>query len=222
MKALQSKIPFALMLALACAAITSFPSISQAEEFSRWELKTSAVIVTADKNTAIDEPAGGQYQSDGDAQVGLGVAVEYHYTDLISFEVARVSATAMDIDYTAGDARTSQGEGIRFMPILAGANFHFLNSKNLDLFAGPRVAFVNFGGFSTEINGETVNFKVENETAWGAVAGAKYKFGDGTWALLAEMTYLDVDTEITRSDNLETFVDSYNPLMMTIGLTHRF
>ncbi len=222
MKNLQNNIPFILMLAMTLAAVSSFPSVVHGEELSRWELKTSAVLVDAGKNAALDQPAGGQTQADGDVELGLGIAIEYRLSDRVSLELARVSATAMDLSYRLNGESTAVGEGIRFMPILAGANLHLLQSERVSLYAGPRVAYVNFGGFSTAIDGETTAYEIDNEFGWGAVAGAKYQFGDSAWSLLVEASYLDVDTEITPGNGAETIVDSFNPLMLTIGLSHRF
>ncbi len=222
MKTIRHNTPMIVLFLMTCAALSSLPPIAQAEEFSRWELKTSAVAVDAGGTYSIDQPFGGQTQADGDMEIGIGIAIEYRLSDLLSLELARVSATTMDIDYRADGNSTRIGEGVSFSPILAGTNFHITNTNKFDIYAGPRIAYVNFGGFTHDIGGQIVAIDVDNEFGWGATAGLKYRFGDSQWSLLAEMTYLDVDMKATDRGTGETFVNGFDPLMATVGLSHRF
>ncbi len=222
MKTVRDNTPMFVLFLMTCAALASFAPIAQAEDFSRWELKTTAVVVDAGKAYSMDQAFGGQVQADGDVEIGIGIAVEYRLNDLVSLELARVSATSMDIDYSANGNNAQIGEGVSFIPILLGANFHLIDTNQIDVYAGPRVAHVNFGGFTHEIGGQTVAVDVDNEFGWGATAGLKYQFGDSAWSLLTEVTYVDVDMKATNRGTDETFVHGFNPLLVTVGLSHRF
>ncbi len=222
MKTIRDNTPLLVLFLMTCAALASSPQIAQADDFSRWELKTSVVAVDAGKAYSMNQPFGGQIQADGDIEFGLGIAIEYRLNDLVSLELARVTETAMDIDYRANGNSTQIGEGVSFLPILAGANFHFIKTNQFDAYAGPRIAYVNFGGFTHDIDGQTVALDVDNEFGWGATAGLKYQFGDSAWSLLTEVTYVDVDMKATNLGTGESFVNGFNPLMVTVGLSHRF
>ncbi len=222
MKTLHMKMPIIVLAMMATAALSSFAPAAQADEYSPWSLNTSVVLVDAGNAYSIEHPSGGQLQANGDQEIGLGIAIGYELNDLISLELARVTETTMKVDYAIGGDQERIGNGVNFTPITLGANFHLGGSERFDLYAGPRVAYVNFDGFNYNVDGQDGVVKADNEIGWGATAGLKYRFGQSAWSLLFEATYLDVDLNLKDRYTGESSKNDFNPLMLTVGLAHRF
>lgn len=222
MKTLRNNIPMIVLAALTMAAITSFPPVAQAEEASRWTVKAGIALVDTSKPFAIDKPSGGQVHAGGNAELGATIAVEYRMSRLIGLELATVYAKSPDVDDTTNGNNDEIGAGPSFFPIIAGANFHLMESDKLDVYVGPRVAFVKFGDFDLDIDGQQTTFEVEDDFAWGATAGINYQIGDGRWSLVAEATYLDIDMEITQQGSSTSVMNAFDPLIVNLGASYRF
>lgn len=222
MKTLRNHIPLVLMVILTIAAISSFPSIAKAEEPSRWQIKTGVVLVDADEPFSVDKPSGGQVSAGGNAELGVALAVEYQWSELIGIEVGIAYAKSPDVDDTVNGNNDEIGEGPGFLPLSTGVNFHLVSSENIDFYVGPRIAYVMFGDFELDIDGQNTEFEVDDELAWGATMGLNYRFGDSRWSLLAEATYLDVDMTISEEGVENPTTSSFDPLMVNLGLSYRF
>ena len=114
------------------------------------------------------------------------------------------------------------GDGPHFWSRLAGVNFYVVRSDNLELFLGPRVAFVEFDDFDIDIDDEQIEYADDDEFAWGVTAGLKYRIGKSRWSLLAEATYLDVNLEATGKDGADVSASSSNPVMVNVGFSFNF
>lgn len=222
MRTFRNHTPMLVLLMMTLAALSSFSAPANAQDASRWQLKTSLVLVDTDSPFSIDKPSGGQVHAGGNAGLGLSIAVEHRLSDLIGLELGAVYATSPDVDDTTNGNNDEIGEGPTFFPILAGANFHLLNSDNTDLYVGPRVAFISFGDFDLDVDGQHTSFDVDNEFAWGAAVGFNYKIGESRWSLLAEVTYLNVDMKITERGSSNSTVTAFDPLMFNFGASYRF
>ena len=222
MRTPRNNIPMIVLAALAMAAITSFPPVAQAEEASRWTVKAGIALVDTSKPFAIDKPSGGQVHAGGNAELGATIAVEYRMSRLIGLELATLYAKSPDVDDTTNGNNDEIGEGPSFLPIIAGANFHLMESDKLDVYVGPRIAFVNFDDFNLNIDGQSTAFEVADEFAWGATAGINYQIGDGRWSLVAEATYLDIDMEITQQGSSASVTNAFDPLIVNLGASYRF
>lgn len=222
MKTLRNHIPLVLMVILTIAAISSFPRIAKAEEPSRWQIKTGVVLVDADEPFSVDKPSGGQVSAGGNAELGVALAVEYQWSELIGIEVGIAYAKSPDVDDTVNGNNDEIGEGPGFLPLSTGVNFHLVSSENIDFYVGPRIAYVMFGDFELDIDGQNTEFEVDDELAWGATMGLNYRFGDSRWSLLAEATYLDVDMTISEEGVENPTTSSFDPLMVNLGLSYRF
>ena len=212
----------ALLAATTCAGIATLPPAAQAAEASRWSVKTGIALVDTGSPFVLDKPSGGQVHAGGNAELGVSIAAEYRLTELIGLEVATVFAKSPDIDDTTDANNNEIGEGPSFVPVIAGVNFHLVDSAKIDMYVGPRVAFVQFGDFDLNIDGQNTAFDVDSEFAWGATAGINYRIGDGRWSLIAEATYLDVDMNITQQGESTSIVNRFDPLIVNLGASFRF
>ena len=222
MKAFRTHTPLIVLLAMTLAALSSFSAECRADETTPWKLKTGVILLNSDDPFAVTAPSGGRIHAGGNAELGIGVALEYRLSSLIGLELATVYAKTPDVDYDATGSNDTIGEGPGFLPLMAGANFHLRDTANLDLYVGPRIAYVNFGNFELDIDGQSTAFDVADEFAWGATAGLNYRFGNSRWSFVAEATHLDVDMEITERETHETTVNSFDPLMVNLGVSYGF
>lgn len=222
MKTFRNCIPTIVLAIMTLAALSSFPAVAQTNEAPQWQLKTSLVLVDTNTPFSIDKPSGGEVYAGGNAELGVSIAVEYRLSDLVGLELGVAYAKSPDIDDNTNGNNDEIGEGPSFMPILAGVNFHLVDSNSFDVYIGPRVAFVNFGDFDLNIDGQNTAFDVADEFAWGATAGLNYRFGESRWSIVVEATYLDVDMEITNTNTNEVSVNSFDPLMVNLGASYRF
>ena len=222
MKTLSNYTGMLLATFLTLALLSSCPSAASAEEASRWNLKTSLAVLDTDSPFSLDKPSGGQVHAGGDASVGVAFSIEYRLSELVGLEFGTVYAKTPDVKDTAEGDSYELGEGPSFWPLMAGANFHLVDSESFDFYVGPRVAYVNFGDFDLDVDGETLSFDVENEFAWGATIGVNYEVGNGQWALVAEVTYLDLDMEVLERGADTVTVDGFDPLMVSVGAAYRF
>ena len=222
MKTLRNQIPIALLILFAMAAVSSFPRIADAEEMRRWQVKTSAVLVDANDPFSVDKPSGGTVYAGGTAELGVALAVEYRWSNRIGVELGAAYAKSPDVDDTTNGNSEEIGEGPSFLPVVAGLNFHIVDSDSIDFYVGPRVAYVAFGDFDLDIDGQNASFEVDDEFAWGATAGFNYRFGDSRWSLVAEATYLNVDMNVSERGASNVTSTSFDPLMVNLGASYRF
>jgi len=207
---------------MAVAAISSFPLPVKADDPSPWQVKTSLILIDTKDPFAIDKPSGGAVYAGGNAELGISLGVEYRLSDLVGLEVGMAYAKSPEVTDTANDNNDELGEGPSFLPILVGANFHIVDTGTFDLYVGPRIGYVNFGDFDLDVDGQQRFYDVSGEFAWGAMAGFAYGFGDSSWSLVAEATYLDVDMKITERGTSNTVTSQFDPLMVNLGVAYRF
>ena len=217
MKTLYRHIPIALATA---ATLFNMPSESLADDATPWALKGSLVLVDADETFSVDKPTGGELFAGG-VEVGALFALEYRHSRHLGFEIGIGYAKTPDIDEELDNGDTV-GEGPEFVPVLAGLNFHLTDTDKLDVYIGPRAAYVNFGSFDLELDGESTSYDVDNDFAWGAAAGLSYRFNESRWSVIAEVTYLDVDMKITEAGSNTSTISEYDPLILNVGATYRF
>ena len=222
MKTIRIHTPMIVLLLMSLAALSSFSAPASAQDLSRWQMKAGLVLVDTNAPFSIDKPSGGEIHAGGNAALGVSIAIEYRLSNLIGLELAAVYAKSPDVDDTTNGNNDEIGEGPTFFPILAGANFHLLDSDNADLYVGPRVAFINFGDFDLDIDGQRTSFDVDDEFAWGATVGFNYRIGESRWSIVAEATYLDADMEISESGSDISTVTSFDPLFVNLGASYHF
>ena len=187
------------------------------DELSPWTVKTHLAITGSQEVFEVEQSS----SDSSNAHLGFGAAVEYRLNQRLGFELGASGARTPDVEGTSNGQRFNYGDGPGFYPIWAGVNFHLLKNDRLDVYAGPRVAFVQFSDFELEVSGQQVEYTVDDDFAWGATIGVAYRLGGGNWALSAELTYLDVDMEVSEKGGAVTNV-GFNPTTLGLGLAYRF
>lgn len=210
------------LLGTVCVLGASLPGLSIADESSPWSIKAYMFALDANENFGVDRNTGDRVEAGGDTTVGVGWAVEYRLNDLIGIEAAAAYAKTPDIDYESNGSSTEIGEGPAISPIQLAVNFHLLTTEKWDLYAGPRIAFVSFGDFDLNVDGQRINYNVDDEFGWGATVGASYQVGNGPISLIAELSYLDVEMNVTESGSATTETLDFNPTFGNFGVRVQF
>jgi hypothetical protein len=108
------------------------------------------------------------------------------------------------------------------VPLQFAVNFHVLTTEKWDLYARPRVAFVSFGDFDLNVDGQRVDYNVDDEFGWGATAGVSYQVGNGPISLVAELSYLDVEMNVKEVGSTTTESLAFNPTIGNLGIRVQF
>lgn len=210
---------YTVLTLLSVAAVLNFTAAAEARELTKWEIKTSLLLIDAEEPFSVVKANGEKVSAGGNSELGAAFATEYQWSELIGIELGISYAKSPEVD----DLLDSEiGEGPGFLPVTVGANFHLVNSGNFDFYLGPHIAYVYFGDFDLDIDGQVTEFEVDNEFAWGAKMGLNYRIGDGPWSLLTEASFLDVDMTISKKGVANTSTNSFNPVMVSLGLSFQY
>ncbi len=176
---------------------------------ARADVSTGAVM-TAFGGPGIEETRIKRSISGGD---GFGLGVEYLFGEKLGFDVNYMN---LDLDgnlvIDIGEDWFMSTEEVSFEPLELGLNYHFGLDRLVDVYLGPIVSFIDFGGSSLN-DGE--NF--DSEVGFGAKVGADIYFGwQSPWALSITGRYLTAGADSSDADF------DVDPLIGTIGLSYRF
>ncbi len=100
-------------------------------------------------------------------------------------------------------------------PFLVGANYHFRNEGEADVYAGPFLGWVMFDDLTLE--GERISLK--DDFAYGAVVGIDYPLGDGALAFSASLRYMVAAAKPDEPDSETLDID---PFVLMFGIGYGF
>lgn len=208
--------PIAIATLFALCLSQASPAMAESDS-SRWTVKAHVAITGSQDVFEVNQGS----SDSSNAHLGFGSALEYRLAPRLGVELGASSSRTPDVKAVSNGQRFNFGDGPRFSSVWAGVNFHFVENERLDIYAGPRIAFARFGDFALDVNGQRVSYTVDDDFAWGAAIGLAYQLGSSNWALSAELTYLDVDMEVSESGGATTVV-GFNPTTLGLGLAYRF
>lgn len=210
------------ILGTSMIVVAAAPGIAYSQEKSPWSVKAYGVFGSANESFSADRADGGRAEAGGDGILGIGGAIEYRLSDLIGLELAGSFSKVPDIDFESNSTTTEVGEGPEYAPIQLGVNFHFMTSDKLDVYAGPRIAYAAFGDFDIDVDGQRLNYEVDDEFGVGALAGVSYRIGNGPVALTAEVSYYSVEMNVTETGSNTTESLDFDPVAANLGITYQF
>ncbi len=144
--------------------------------------------------------------------VGVTLAYEIKYSPLIGLDLSvSYSKPKVEQDGVSADTAT------KLVPVTLGVNLHPIRSKQLDLYAGPAIAYVNYGGLPAS---SYASFK--NELTWGLRAGADIPFKDSNWGLNFDVLYLRAKSELESNAISDTTKLNARPFFVTFGACYRY
>lgn len=207
-----------LALLLAAALMPSYV----AAESSPWRVKGGLILLRSDAPFSVSDSEGGRKESGGNASIGSSLALEYRLNQYVSLEVSTAYTKSTKDKGATLAGKPSMGEGASFQPSVLGLNFYLLNNKNYQLYMGPRAAYVQFGNFDLRVDSESKSFQVKSQDAWGGAIGFNYRYGNSRWWFNGELSYLDVDMEVSQIGESHVVTNSFDPMMLNLGVAFDF
>jgi hypothetical protein len=179
---------------------------------------------TLSSGTAYEERR--QYKIGG-TKGGFGLGVEYRARTKVGGRVPwgfsfDVIDSSMDAHFMLDTQQiwAMDKDSARVMPILLGANYHFIQKEKADVWVGPSVGWVEYGDvtFSTPVRTFTERF--DGDFAYGVSLGVDFALDKRhCWVLTGGLRYLKTSSEAHGSSDFKLDVD---PLIATIGFGYRF
>ena len=144
--------------------------------------------------------------------VGVALAYEVKYSPLIGLDLS-VSYSKPKVE----QGNLSSDTSTKLVPVALGLNLHPIRSKQLDLYAGPAIAYVNYGSLPA-----TSFAKFKNELTWGVRAGVDIPFKDSNWGLNLDLLYLRAKSEVESSVISDKTALNARPFFLTFGACYRY
>lgn len=180
-----------------------------------------------------DGPARISLQSS--SAIGAAVSAEYHFTDRFGLELGvlwaepeielRIEGIAIPLPDPIPpfpDEIVASGD-LRITPLTVGLNVHFSPTAQVDLYLGPRVAYVDYGDLELTSTlfgiSSTDTVGTDDELGYGAGIGLDVPVGSGRWMVNAAADYLEVDLTFS-GEGSESL--AFDPLIVRAGVGYRF
>jgi outer membrane protein W len=199
-----------MLLVVVFISILAGPLVAQSNEVSVLAGSTS---VSTTKSDATD------IQFDNASAVGL--AYNRFWTDSISTELSVLRSSHDGSVRFAGERLLDLGS-LDLTTIAAIAQFHFIRSRTVDVYAGAGVANITADDLeSTDLRAAGVtNISVDSSTSWIANAGAAYTLGHGI-AVGIDGRYVRYRPDSTSTGGEPVTLD-LDPLTIALALKLRF
>jgi outer membrane protein W len=191
---------------------------------SKWQVKVGGVWVHPDLSYKPSYPVFEHIKTDSDNAIGLGLGLEYSFSDRLGLEVGALRASPnvnLRVDFPGGQS-IEASDGLAFTPITAGLAVHLTPGRPLDVFVVPALAYVVYGNLRFSAPGDTVSLDVDNQWTWGISLGAEVRLGDGPWRFNGAVSYIRASLNATDIDNGDVHHVDFNPCIVTLGLGYRF
>lgn len=160
------------------------------------------------------------------------VSFEYMVNDFIGLD-ATVLGTNLEIeeDYIwrmNGDVLglwVENAADVWMTPVFLGINFHFLSNDQIDLYAGPSVAYVWYGDWDWDDWDDELDFDVDEDVTLGGVFGMDVPFAGGNWMFSTAVRYIKTDAKLDGvyfAYYLDTFELDIDPWIVQVGVGVKF
>lgn len=170
-----------------------------------------------DDTVTFSDPTFGTVELDwDDTSFGLGVDVERRFSKLLGLDLALIY-TNMDIDFHHSVGAGVQTDSLGVLSLMLALNFHVVNTKRVDFYLGPQVAYFYYlDDLSYDVPSlGTFDFKTDNEfPSLGFVIGTDISLNDD-WALNFALRYQDADADSNHDLPLD-------PTYITFGVSKSF
>lgn len=165
---------------------------------------------------------------------GLILDYEYRWSDLIGIDVGlfhtnhdldvRLDGHLTVIDSGSGEVlfdgsfdETETLGDLTMTPLMVGVPFHLTNRWKLDVYVGPLVGYVFYG----DLNSQGGSTPIEDNFAYGLLAGFDGPLGKGKWVLGAGLRYLQTEAVLEDPELGQATVE-VNPWALQVHAGIRF
>jgi outer membrane protein W len=205
---------------LAVVLLLAIPTAEAQSDYKGWRFRAWGGVVcrcVESDDVTFDDPTYGLSATEaGGTSFGVGIDFEYRFTKLFGLDLA-IGYTEMDVDFKQSLTPTVATDTLAVLPIWLAANFHVVNTKTVDFWVAPQIAFVSWNDPLTfPVPGEpTFVFETKNEfPALGLALGVDWWLSEKNGLNFA-FRFIDADAD--EGHNLPV-----DPTFITVGYARRF
>ena len=212
---------------LIIAAVACFTLPSSAAAADGWSIRLNGVWSNPDGEVTITNEEDQLIRTQAGSAFGLGLAVEYRFTDRLGLEFGYLTGSESDFDIILADPGGDSlaiTDALAFSIFEASLNIRLVSNERIDLYIGPVVARVSYANLSFAVGDETLRIDISDETAFGGVLGLNIPLGQSDWFFNAFAQYLATELDAKDLDDPEdsgTTID-FNPVVVGLGFGYRF
>jgi outer membrane protein W len=203
-----------------------------------WILRFGIVVAETSGSTSVDvDPGSVDVRLSGG---GGGFAnIEYKVLPFLGLEFGSTTIGAdMNVSTHGGLKHIGTDVDVLGMSALSlAANFHFVRTPTVNVYAGPMLAFNRFSKWTVHSGWDdgcwpnkhdcdgwvSVRSKTDSEVTWGAKLGIDIVLTRrGNWALSGSLSYLDATYNFDEPDGGGRGTIDFDPLMFSFGGGFRF
>lgn len=238
---LMTTVIAALMIAGGAAAQepneTSESTTVETPRIRDWNLRFGFIVAETNGDTSVAVDPGTVDVSLSGGGGGF-VSLERKVTPLLGLEFGLVGIST-DMNVTAGGLKHwgTDVDVLSMGALTLGANFHFVNTGSVDVYAGPMLSFNRYSKWSVRTGGDddwrsnkhdddywvSVNSKNDSEFTWGAKAGIDIFLNKKkSWVLSGSLSYLDATYDFDEGSGEGDGSIDLDPIMFSFGVGYRF
>lgn len=217
---------------------TSEAATADQPKIRNWTLRFGFVVAETSGSTTIAVDPGSVDVSLSGGGGGF-VNLEYKATPLLGLEFGTTGIGAdMNVSTHAGLKHIGADVDVLGMSALTlAANFHFIRTKTINVYAGPMLAFNRYSKWSvhTSVGDEwwpakhdydewvSVRSSSDSEISWGAKIGIDIVLTKrGNWTLGGSLSYLDATYDFDEVSGEGQGSIDLNPIIFSFGAGFRF
>ncbi len=161
-----------------------------------------------------------------DIGAGLGVNAEYRFSRTLGVDLGVLGGGGVDVEARTarvGSATWVTHDTLSYTPLTLGLNIHLTPESPVDLYLGPVVGLVHYGGLvvHTGASGVTTRIGLEEDFAVGGTLGLGVPLGDRRWSFNAHLMYLD--GSLNGGSRQGSYIDAdYDATIYGLGFGYRF
>jgi outer membrane protein len=203
-------------------ALSTLPVAAFAED-TPWQIRFSVVSIDPSGTSVRVAETGESISYNSSSGTGLGVELEYRASRRLGIDFGVLSASpGIDVEVGVDPFTIGASGDLSTTPIFAGLNFHLTPGSRFDLYLGPLLAYVRYGGFKLAAGpGLVETFTTEDDFGFGGVVGLDIGLGDSRWLFSAAVRYIDTSLEAASSDGGPGTTD-IDPTIYSVGVGFKF
>lgn len=198
------------------------PQTASAED-KPWRLRFSVVSIDPNGNTVTVSETGEQIPYSSSNALGVGIDLEYRASKSLGIDFGVLSASpGIAVEVGVQPFTVSANGDLSISPIYAALNIHLTPDSPVDLYIGPLLAYVKYGGFNLAAGpGLNESFSTDNDFGFGGVVGLDVDLGDSRWIFNATVRYIDTSLTAASSDGGPGTTD-IDPVIYSLGIGFKF
>ena len=218
----------AILFGILALCLTVSAPASAAEK--GWNLR----VFAAGFDPSLDETElnddGSEVNITATSDLGFGASIEYQFTNLLGLEVGYQKGTP-EIELSTeveGYGEFSTAAPMSTSVITVEMDFHLTpKSPTIDLYLGAGMAMMSYGNVHFNISEleQTLDLRIQDNTAWTAKAGIDISFGkNSAWGAAASLRYIDAKLKVNNLEESATeFVTfDFGLTNFTVGIVFSF